>query len=440
MDNRYDFISLYNAKRVFFGDISTEKTLLSKIHNIKFCTLINGPLELKNLNNGTSLLFFKSRFGNKFNFLLRNRKTNEFVIIPSFNNPRWIIKNRKEIIGNHGLIIKPTTFKSKLVWFIAKVFNFLNLFNIIFSNRFIAINTSLEEKIYPECKDEKSISIIYTGAPGKFQKFTFQVVNRNMEQIEFVKLGTRKETVERIKKEEQALKYLNNLKFNSFIIPSLERSVNLNNFYGIIQKNILSKEDQMSLKLHSQDFKLLEELINNSPKKRISIIEYFDKYSRDKIPECNQIIKALGNLKISLIISHGDYIPWNRFIGSSNIKLFDWEMFGSRPVFHDLFSFITHTALLSSNSKNYDLINSCCQEAKNLNISPSFVIIDNLNLKQSILVYLLMFTVELKNHYLINELNDDSTMVLEINKIIAITIEIVNEKVLNANYIKNIIL
>lgn len=50
--------------------------------------------------------------------------------------------------------------------------------------------------------------------------------------------------------------------------------------------------------------------------------------------------------QIPFSYAHGDFTPWNMFLGKDRLRVYDWEVAGSRPVFYDLFHFIFQTGVL----------------------------------------------------------------------------------------------
>lgn len=44
--------------------------------------------------------------------------------------------------------------------------------------------------------------------------------------------------------------------------------------------------------------------------------------------------------------AHGDFTPWNMFLGKDRLRVYDWEVAGTRPVFYDFFHFIFQTGVL----------------------------------------------------------------------------------------------
>ena len=49
-----------------------------------------------------------------------------------------------------------------------------------------------------------------------------------------------------------------------------------------------------------------------------------------------------------MVLSHGDFCPWNMLVKDNKLRLIDWEMAMDRVLGYDLFTFIFQTSFLLS--------------------------------------------------------------------------------------------
>ena len=403
MDNRFTFISLFARSDylLFYKDnIHSEiKVLFQLWKSLGF------QMEkwTKAFNQNNYIFFYKSRF---FSQKLSHDNAYEYILVPNLKNPRWLILNNKNVILNHGAIIKPTSLKARIIWNIAKIFNLFNLFTLVFPYRMIVSgDSSLGSCFYKANDVDLNATILYTGAPGRYQKFTIQYSDNNYQPVSYLKISNSTAGIRRIKNEEHALKKLNSLPFQLVKAPKLLGVVNKYQFYGFIQNNILNNENITPLFLNI-DKLAINELYTQFPYKELKLSEYlltinFDNISIDVFPWLRSYLIPFDNDVIVLTASHGDYIPWNRFISENTVKIIDWETFNHRPIFYDVCYFIIHKSILIENVssvKAVDEILACMNEM--LSEQEDSLDID-------INFYLLLILVEIFLHYQKNKADID---------------------------------
>jgi hypothetical protein len=405
MDSRFSFVSLFIDK----GDsiILGNKSYLKMRDQFKYWKELGFDIKINNIDPSINrfVYFYKNRF---FSKSIKHCDVFEYVIVPSLANPRWLILNKKNAIKRHGLIIKPSSMTAVFVWEIAKILNYLKLFTFIFPHRIVSS--------FPLCNgfdlDNKlSPSILYTGAPGKYQKFTVQCVDESYAPTSFLKLANTVSGISRIKNERVALTCLNKVNFKEIKIPLLIRGFNYKNFYGIIQENILNM-DNMSMNFSEVDELVIEDLYRNFEHQIISTNEFlFElKDSIDELYIGNKITLALDK-ELILTVSHGDYLPWNRFNEGRVSKVIDWEMFGFRPIFYDLFYFILHESCLVKKHGAISAINSSLEIIKRMLIRGSLPLYQHI---ETIELHLLMSYVLIFSHYSKNKSDRDCIFLNEI--------------------------
>ena len=55
-------------------------------------------------------------------------------------------------------------------------------------------------------------------------------------------------------------------------------------------------------------------------------------------------LAAAGTVPVSM--SHGDFTPWNMYLGAQKLHLYDWELSCRLPLLYDLFHFEFQSAIL----------------------------------------------------------------------------------------------
>ncbi|CAA6819132.1 MAG: Unknown protein [uncultured Sulfurovum sp.] len=412
MDSRFDFIYFFTSL-----ETSLETSIYMDKKTFKYHERIVNYWEhltceivpKKEERSNKFIYFYKSRW--KKDALVQDNSV-EYICIPNLNNPRWLIRNDKNMIKNHGLIVKPTSFKAKLVWMIAKALNNVSLFTVVFPQRMLVQNISLEENMRDK-KDEIA-SIIYTGASGQFQKFTIQFINEEYRIQSFLKLGTRKDAIERIENEEKALRYLGKQTFQTMVVPQLLETIVNEKFYGIVQSNILDK-NIMDFSLNSLDIQVMNELylLSDIVQTTVSLycLKLFEELSQESILESFKIfLEDIKDEKINLVLSHGDYIPWNRFVDQTKIKVIDWEMYAYRPIFYDIYFYMFHKEILLDQSEIESFF------TKSLNyFTQTYNVEYNERTKN---IYLLVISLEVYVHYRKNnETSDEKILKLLLKNI-----------------------
>ena len=311
------------------------------------------------------LLFYSKRF-NRIQ-LSNVQEVSEYVLVPSLSNVRWVILNRKENIKNHGLIIKPSSLKAKLVWWLSKSFNAIGLFNMIFPDR-VLVNSSYN-RISENLVGDLITKIIYTGAPGVFQKFTSKCeINGN---TYYSKFACTPGGISQVNKEIAALSEINKHDSTSFINPQLIETYYYKDMVGFIQSDIL-KNEIVDKHLSDLDFNVFKEFYSHHSVKQLELGELVENQRINKIyskfPLLEKWVVCNQNKKIELCLSHGDYSPWNRFCSNGKVKLIDWESLDFRPLLYDLCYFsITSVLLLRKKTDIKDLITTMYRNTEHFN-------------------------------------------------------------------------
>lgn len=299
----------------------------------------------------------------------RDNGGTQYIVISSWDNARWFVPNKKEIIFHVGNIIKPSSFKSRLVWNIATLFGHIGCFNKVFRT-IVYLQTSCQGQLFLDNDDTEKDFIIYTGSRGLWQKFTIQEMKNN-KILSFTKVGKYDLARQRIKNEGNILKELSNYDSIKNCVPKLIKLYERNGmtflkqspcppqynqiigFFGKQHRCFLKKLSKLNQTVETKLFlsQLKEKIDNISSQNNVYTREKdLLNYAYDIL--CKEIE---GQNTIVLYLSHGDFSQWNIFSDGDDLFVFDWEMGAFRCPLWDYFNFIYHKNLLVDNSKKKKL-------------------------------------------------------------------------------------
>lgn len=316
---------------------------------------------------------FKFSIGNYTNNHIELKKNNgkEFLVIPSYKNPRWLVPNNKKLIKNIGNIIKPSSLKAQLIWKAALLLNNFGLIQILFKDKMF-LKTEFEGALFLKPESPNNNFVVYTGAKSLYQKFTIQEMDCNNNIVSFYKIGQRVASKERIKNEYETLQFLTQYNFNYFTTPKIKDYYNVLNSTILVQTQCESHYKKLATfnNLHKNSLKELnnkciktisnEKLINNL-KEQADILK--KKNIKHIIPFIETIDKALTKfakllefeIESKVVFSHGDFSPWNIFTNKKKLYIYDWEMGDYRLPLFDYFNFLYHKNFLIDGGKKLKL-------------------------------------------------------------------------------------
>jgi hypothetical protein len=396
-ESRYDFLNLLGLTKVFLKKSSQVSGLYQHLKSLNLNVDITSNFVDINDNEA---LFFRSRLKYKFQ---NSDQYSEYVVIPSYSNPRWIIKNNKLSIERHGMMIKPSSVVSKLVWRMSKIFNKYDKFNIVFQDRFIVKYNTIEFNLLGASNYQ--VDIIYTGAPGMFQKFTYKLYNLSINKTFYLKLGIQIHSIDRINQEIENLNYLGNFSFDNVDIPDVVNAIHDDKYVAFIQTDILN--NRLGLDGYTTcDFHFISELYKNTGISTSTI---------NHLSNTETISEFLGGKVVYLGYSHGDYIPWNRFIDGDIVKVIDWETAGHRILFYDLFTIIIISSVRLNNIDLSIVYSQCIVCARRLMKQPA---LQNIFLsKEEIQLYFYISICQLVDHYNESALDGGDSLTSLLNKL-----------------------
>lgn len=203
---------------------------------------------------------------------------------------------------------------------------------------------------------------IFTGTIGDNRKAVMALKGATKNDS-FYKIPLTQSAEQLVKKEGNILQKLNTYSFNQVEVPNASFIQN-----GLLQSDVRPDSFSNASDLQPLHFQFIKEMTNNTHQ---SIL-------LKKIPTWNEITdclyyigrqKPVNNLpekKVDNIIdhlmylynsfdpyliyhtatAHGDFTPWNMYIGKEKIHVYDWELSGRMPLLFDVFHFIFQSNIL----------------------------------------------------------------------------------------------
>ncbi len=219
---------------------------------------------------------------------------------------------------------------------------------------------------------------VFTGTIGENRKAIIALSDKGSA-TQFIKIPLTKSSARLVKNEFLQLSKLGTFTYHSTILPTAKFRDD-----QIMVSNISPKQKSKDQQWSSVHWQSLAELYRNSYQRKPLINTSFWKTIEAGIHFLNQplsIINELSENKISLLkkyvkkiheeidpaslyslgIGHGDFTPWNMYVGNGQLHIYDWEM--SQPDFpllFDAYHYFFQKGILI-NRENYSTIHKNLQ-------------------------------------------------------------------------------
>ncbi len=380
-----------NLSKYFILPYETGK----KLELIKYKHKYKNILKINIKNTEVLFVFIVSKipflFVKRYMEKMGLKVLSSYIIVPNFHEPRWFIPFNKKLIANIGNIIKPSSPRAIFAWKLMHLLNKLGWPQLLFSNQIIMVakkDLHLEPEgmlidfFYGLFKKKDIDFVLYTGAYGYQQKFVAQVMDRNGEIIGFAKMAYTEETKKRINHEVEIFKILKKKTFYFMEYPrtiffgehEVLKNIILVQYppppeYKIFYKKLTSKhivtlaelfkktvrspqESKYLLSEINKSYEYIKKLISSKPENNFLFKEDIPFLIEKAIVQLHQ---GLKNKKITIGLSHGDFTPWNIYLGKSKLYIFDWEIADFRVPLWDFYNFLIHSEVFIY-SKNYNNI------------------------------------------------------------------------------------
>ncbi len=306
------------------------------------------------------------------------------IVVPSFENPKWLLPVQKDIIKKSRNLMKPSKVKSLVALGLFHLLNIVGYPQLIFSSQLIitkkkrsnaTVTGILSAYLTRELGSKDLHTVLYTGSYGVYQKFTAQIIDNQGETIAYAKIGHGSLAKKTIEDEVRALTYLDGIDFSALKHPEIISVGYLDNTSDLIMLltpapvgykkfikrlspvHIIALEELFLKTKKSMDGSMLMEEMENDflrlKDKMIIEKEKFIRLFEDLLRKLNRII---GDKELTIGFSQGDFAPWNMFIGNSGLFLFDWEIARHRVPMWDLYNFVLHSEVLIFSKNHKDIL------------------------------------------------------------------------------------
>lgn len=371
----------------------THKSALTSLIN-KFPTLIIIDFSTKKLTP-TDFVF-------EFNFI--NNRDNSIRWIYGTNYQRPIFLNLYNASGWKGQLFK-TIFK---IGFSLKLKKWLKSgsFQVIANQLFLEkINQQLNHAQYA----------IFTGTVGANRKAVISY-EEGEKATQFLKMPLTKKVQKLVDREAFYLTELQNYSFEKLVVPvakKIENSVMVSNVKpaNILTNNSLSKTHLLALnELYQQtttnEFLQSTEMWQaiHQDLSTIATANIVNDLSKEKAKNIhrNLTILAIQFEEIAVLpmsIAHGDLTPWNSYLSTDKLHVYDWELAERLPLLYDAFHYIFQTSILVERLP-YTAVKLKIENLKKDPIIQSILAAFDITFQQAYHFYLLRNTSYYLRHYI----------------------------------------
>ncbi len=203
---------------------------------------------------------------------------------------------------------------------------------------------------------------IFTGTVGENRKAVV-AFDDHAGQSWFFKLPLTAAAVGLVKNEQQTLAQLAKFGLSKMAVPIGKPFAN-----GLMVSNVKPPVESNSFDLQPAHFEAIEELAERTAQQaRLGSLPFWDEINANlealqhqpilndlSPPQVNRVIEQLVALHNSLdpelvlptVLAHGDFTPWNMYIGDRKIHVYDWELSERLPLLNDVFHFIFQAGVL----------------------------------------------------------------------------------------------
>ena len=220
---------------------------------------------------------------------------------------------------------------------------------------------------------------VFTGTIGENRKAIISLSQKG-QGTQFIKIPLTRAASDLVKNEFNQLSSLTKFTYQTTIIPEVQQKGS-----QIMVSNISPKIKNKNQNWSEVHWDSLEELYQNSHKLKplnttpfwqtiLDGIDFLDKpftinngLPKEKIHSLKTKIKDIFNnidptSLLPLGIGHGDFTPWNMYVGENQLHVYDWEMSQPDfPLFFDFFHYFFQKGILV-NKDDYAAISNQIQE------------------------------------------------------------------------------
>lgn len=319
----------------------------------------------------------------------------DYAVVPGFSNPRWIVPLKSRQVSSSSLkLYNPAKLYAKVRKEAISVLSRIGLGRLLMQNRLVIVkktaghdcdNTRGLHNLLSEVLGRKDIEIaLSTGTPGYYRKVTAQVMAPDGKILAYAKLADTDQTKKLVEQEANILRRLKGLNMLSADIPRILHFSPWGQETILVQSNVRKPYSHRPENFNDNLITFLSELFGKSATlqtlgETASLVQLEDNIKKLKgritkdweyrLAKSLEIIhKNIADQKIPLGICHGDFTPFNIYIGRSSLSVFDWEYAKEESIpFWDLFHFIIQANALRKRFKPSSLLEAIAELTKKLN-------------------------------------------------------------------------
>lgn len=208
---------------------------------------------------------------------------------------------------------------------------------------------------------------IFTGTVGENRKAIIEI-NQNRRTTQFIKYPLSSNSFKLVEQEKNVLEQLAAYQFKNTVVPTLTPSNNKN--VAILSNVQPPRQSATLMELSPIHYQALGEWYKKTAQtQKIKTLPSFQQIEKclkalvtrpapvndldtDKIDELieglKQIYKKLKTVEtLQTAVTHGDFTPWNMYVGKTKLHVYDWELSrNDLPLLFDAFHFIFQSNIL----------------------------------------------------------------------------------------------
>lgn len=297
-------------------------------------------------------------FFTKLNYIVstpeEGRKLEYFTISNRDGSPRWIFP----IQAKSPLFLKfyhVEGFRSRVFAFISLLIFRFRLQHLFYKKRAVFLKPDNKQKS-PIVNLIGGQWALFTGTAGPNNKMV--LYSETAEKAAFFKIPFTDESIEIIKREFSGVLRASSINPEHFILPKTSLHEN-----GILEIDDITGSGTRSNLFSHPHIKMLDEMYEKTAKRMLppenrsfnqslSRLENVNNGRDPRIPfslyhKLQQLGSELSKTDMVFGLSHGDYTPWNMFMGNETLAVYDWELANeTESIGFDAFHFIIQKGIL----------------------------------------------------------------------------------------------
>lgn len=294
-----------------------------------------------------------------FNIQRCKADNKEYTILPSSNDPRWIVPafDKKLFISSLALY-QPSLLKAKLMKKMAILAAEAGLSGVIAKDRIYF--QKKDDFIRNLFKREHLQYAIFTGTEGSHKKVTVQVMDREGTILGYIKVSDNVETDILLINEAKVLKGLLELEIRNGLFPKTIYHGPIHNVNIHVLDSLKTISSEFSSRLSKSHVVFLAEIFSKTSAQRVfseskfahDLKKRIERLETGKMKDSYEMVsdyleRKIGNKEIPFGICHRDFTPWNTFFHKEMLYVFDWEYTEKGyPPLLDIYHFIIQDGIL----------------------------------------------------------------------------------------------